>query len=91
MDMILKKRKRLITLKEIDSYTFLSTGDFAHIAGVSRQTIIKWLAIDEFGDAVIPPHLWFRLPSGHIRISVIAIRFILPDFVSRGTFSANNN
>jgi len=40
----------------------------AAILGVSRQTIYKYLSIDEPEYAIIPPDAWFRLPSGYIRI-----------------------
>ncbi|MBN1105799.1 MAG: hypothetical protein JXL84_20485 [Deltaproteobacteria bacterium] len=36
--------------------------------GVTRNTIFKYLSIDEPEGAVIPAHAWYRLPSGHIRI-----------------------
>jgi predicted transcriptional regulator len=45
-----------------------SVSEVAKLLGVSRQTIFKYLALDEPNDAVIPPAAWYRLPSGHIRI-----------------------
>lgn len=45
-----------------------SVTEVAQILAVSRQTVFKWLSIDEPEYAVIPPEAWFRLLSGHIRI-----------------------
>ena len=45
-----------------------SVSEVAEIMSVDRRTVFKWLSISEPDDAVIPPNMWFKLPSGHIRI-----------------------
>ena len=45
-----------------------SVSEVAELCGTSRQTVFKWLSIDEPEGAVIPVVAWYRLPSGHIRI-----------------------
>lgn len=46
-----------------------SVTEVAEIFSVHRDTVIKWLSIDDDDiEAVIPPEAWFKLPNGHIRI-----------------------
>jgi hypothetical protein len=66
-DQILKSGSRKAT-KESKVKKCYSIKEVGKILSVSRQTIYKWLSLDEPEDAIIPPEAWFRLPSGHIRI-----------------------
>ena len=51
-----------------------SVSEVADLLSVTRQTVFKWLALDEPEEAVIPPEAWVRLPgSGHIRIKEWAV------------------
>jgi len=50
-----------------------SVSEVAELLGVTRQTVYKWLSVDNPDDAVIPPAAWFRLPSGYIRIRKWAV------------------
>lgn len=45
-----------------------SVTEVASLLGISRQTVFKWLSLDEPETAIIPAQAWYRLPSGHIRI-----------------------
>ena len=45
-----------------------SISEVAELLSVSRQTVCKWLSLDESEKALSPPSGWFKLPSGHIRI-----------------------
>ena len=45
-----------------------SVAQVAEIFDVTKQTVYKWLQVED-DDSVIPPDGWFKLPgSGHIRI-----------------------
>jgi len=54
-----------------------SVSEVAEIFSVSRNTVFKWLSLDEPEDAVIPPSAWIRLPSGHIRIKEWVVKKLL--------------
>lgn len=45
-----------------------SVSEAARIMGVSRQTVFKWLSVNEPEGAVIPPSAWWRTPAGYIMI-----------------------
>lgn len=45
-----------------------SVAQVAESLAVTKQTVMKWISIDEPEYAVIPPDKWFKLPNGHIRI-----------------------
>lgn len=45
-----------------------SVSDAARIMGVSRQTVFKWLSVDDPENAVIPPAAWWRTAGGYIMI-----------------------
>jgi len=64
----LKQEKRPMTPQKIINEKVYSITDVAHLLSVTRQTVYKWLSIDEPEYAVIPPGAWFKLPNGHIRI-----------------------
>jgi hypothetical protein len=64
----LKQAKQSAAAQKIIDERVYSITDVAQILAVTRQTVYKWLSIDEPEDAVIPPEAWFKLPSGHIRI-----------------------
>jgi len=50
-----------------------SVAQVAEIFDVTKQTVYKWLMMDE-GESVIPADGWFKLPgSGHIRIKYSAV------------------
>jgi hypothetical protein len=50
-----------------------SVAQVAEIFDVTKQTVYKWLIMED-GDSVIPPEGWFKLPgSGHIRIKRAAV------------------
>jgi hypothetical protein len=57
-----------------DVYT---VSEVATLLKVSRNTVYKWLGFDEAEEAVIPPAMWFKLPTGHIRIRKDAIQALL--------------
>ena len=55
-----------------------SVSEVAHILGVTKQIIYKWLSIGHPEDAIIPPDAWIRLPnSNHIRIKERAVKKLL--------------
>jgi len=55
-----------------------SVSEVAELLSVSRNTVFKWLSLDEPEFAVIPPDAWIRLPSSnHIRIKAWAVRDLL--------------
>ena len=39
-----------------------SVAEVARLMSVSKNTVYKWLCIDDPEDAVIPPNGWFRIP-----------------------------
>lgn len=66
--------KRKPVKKKVDDSETYTIMEFAKIFKVSRQTVWKWLSLDEPEGAVIPPDCWIKLPhSGHIRIKAKAI------------------
>ena len=61
----------------IESEKSYSITKVAEILSVTRQTIFKWLTVDEFGNSIIPSDSWYRLPgSNHIRIKAYIIQKI---------------
>lgn len=56
-----------------------SVSEVAELLSVSRNTVFKWLSLDEPEFAVIPPNGWIRLPSGHIRIKEWVIKKLLEE------------
>ena len=40
-----------------------SVAEVAYLMSVSKNTVYKWLCINNPEDAVIPPDGWFRLPN----------------------------
>lgn len=50
-----------------------SVAKVAKLLDVDKQTVYKWLEVDD-GDSVIPVDGWFKLPgSGYIRIKRSAV------------------
>ena len=64
------KRQKSNGSKSQRSY---SVSEVAHIMGVSRQTVFKWLSIDEPEIAMILPSAWWRTDSGYIMIKESAL------------------
>jgi len=60
--------KSKMTPKKLFNEKVYSVTEVAASLAVTRQTIYKWLSIDEPEYAIIPPNAWFKLPNGHIRI-----------------------
>jgi hypothetical protein len=52
-----------------------SVAEVAELFSVSKQTVMKWLMIDdETGESIISPEEWYKLPgSGYVRIKESAI------------------
>ena len=54
--------------------TFYSVTEVARIMSVHRDTVFKWLSIDDPDNAVIPPDGWIKLRGcGYIRIRESAV------------------
>jgi len=56
----------------------VSVGEAARMLGVDPKTVLrKYMALEPEEDAPIPFEGWFRLPGGHFRIYLWAIRSIV--------------
>ena len=42
--------------------------EVASLMSVNKHTVLKWMALDESDDNIIPFEAWIKLPNGHIRI-----------------------
>ena len=51
-----------------------SVAEVAEKLKVTRQTIYKYLSLDEPKYAQIPVSGWYRLPGGHLRIKESALK-----------------
>ena len=45
-----------------------SVAEVAELMSVHKQTVYKWLGLDDEDEAVIPPGGWVKTPGGQIRI-----------------------
>jgi len=72
-----KTSRRQFTRRQIEKV--YSVAQVAELLSVTKQTVYKFLSLDEPELATIDPVHWFKLPNGHIRIRQKAVLKLLEE------------